>query len=386
MSVTLDSAPMTARDESDALHRRVQRYIADSLANRATERFDDLACDLARFQARWIEPVRRCHAAQGIDAETLRAAERIPALPTDVFRLRRVAAHAASEDVGVFETSGTSQELSGRHPFRSLGSYVLGARAWALRMLWPDGAAQRLVMLAADPSVAPRSSLSYMLAHFAEIHGTADPARGPLASWHWDGARLDVAGVLRAIDDARHEPHIPVTVAGTSFAFVHLCDAAPRGLALPPNSRVMQTGGFKGRSREVDAAELRARLAAFFEVPETHVVGEYGMTELSSQLYQATLAHALGEHAAPASATAYYPPPWLRASAVDPVTLAPLGAGHEGIGRIVDLANVDSAVAIQTADRIVAHDDGSIELLGRMPGAPPRGCSLAIEHVVAGHD
>jgi hypothetical protein len=142
----------------------------------------------------------------------------------------------------------------------------------------------------------------------------------------------------------------------------------------------MQTGGFKGKSREVEPAALRARVARAFGVHEDHVVGEYGMTELSSQLYEGTLAAAVG--AGPARAHGVYvPPPWVRVTAVDPVSLDPVAPGEVGIARIVDLANVDSAVAIQTADRVRAVD-GGVELLGRLPGATPRGCSLAIDEML----
>lgn len=347
--------------ESDALHERVRRFIA----GRGSDSFDALACAIARFQRRFIAPLRNLAAA---DPE--RAAD-IPAMPCDAFRLRRIAAHPESDDERVFLTSGTTQGARGRHPMRTTAAYRAAALAWADRMLWPDSRAHQLVCLAADEARAPDSSLSFMLARFAEILGGA--------SWHWDGERLDVGGARRSIEAAR----APVLVAGTSFAFVHLCDAlGATTLPLPPGSRAMQTGGYKGRSREVAASALRREIARVFALPETHVVAEYGMTELSSQLYQATLAHALGHFPAPASATAYYPPPWLSATAVDPLTLAPFGPGREGICRLVDLANVDSSVAIQTADRIVEHPDGSIELLGRMPGATPRGCSLALGEVL----
>jgi hypothetical protein len=354
----IDARAMSARAESDALHERVQRFITDSLRGSA-ESFDLLACDIARFQARHIEPVRRLMRAHGSE-ENFAEAARIPAIPTDVFRLRRIAAHAPSEDVRVFQTSGTTGAESGRHAFRRVDTYVAAAMTWAQRMLWPDQRALRVVLLAADETRAPHSSLSFMLARFGERWGGA--------SHHWDG------------DAAVSEP---ILIAGASFAFVPLFDAR-RTWTLPAGSRVMFTGGFKGRTREIDPDAFRAQVAEMFSIPRTHVVGEYGMTELSSQLYQAALAHALGHHPAPASATAYYAPPWLCASAVDPITLAPLPAGREGICRIVDLANVDSAVAIQTADRVVAHQDGSIELLGRMPGATPRGCSLAVEQALDG--
>ena len=137
----------------------------------------------------------------------------------------------------------------------------------------------------------------------------------------------------------------------------------------------MLTGGFKGRSREVPEAELRAAIAAAFALPDASVVGEYGMTELSSQLYEGTLVGTHDRHGV------YTAPPWVRVTAVDPDTLAPVARGEVGIARIVDLANVDSAVAIQTADRVRVSERG-VELLGRLPGAVPRGCSLAIEEVL----
>ena len=71
----------------------------------------------------------------------------------------------------------------------------------------------------------------------------------------------------------------------------------------------------------------------------------------------------------------------MRVTAVDPITLAALPDGEIGIARLVDLANVDSAVAIQTADRVRVAGDG-VALLGRAPGATPRGCSIAIDEML----
>lgn len=73
----------------------------------------------------------------------------------------------------------------------------------------------------------------------------------------------------------------------------------------------------------------------------------------------------------------------MRVSARDPETLAPLPLGRRGVARLKDLANVESAWAIQTADEIVVHVDGGVELFGRLAGAAPRGCSLAIEELLA---
>ena len=139
----------------------------------------------------------------------------------------------------------------------------------------------------------------------------------------------------------------------------------------------MQTGGFKGRAREVDAAELRRSVARLFAVDERHVVSEYGMTELSSQFWEGTLSRA------PTPRGVYLEPPWARVVPVHPETLAPVPHGEVGIARIEDLANVDSAFAVLAADLVRRVDQG-FELLGRAPGAAPRGCSIAVDEMLGG--
>ncbi len=374
-------------DESDALHARVQAFVRASLGGRAEgfyEGFDALALDLARFQARRVASFARLVRARGVDLDGATSAADIPAVPTDVFKLARVAAHPADRDVALFRTSGTTITDRGEHAFRTTTTYELVAMEWGRRWLWPDGARLRTLVLAPTHADQPDSSLGFMLDRFAR-------AQSGSASWHvgldardkTKGAHLDREGIARAAGDARATGQATLVLA-TSFALVHLVDdRGDADLRLPPGSRVMQTGGFKGRSREVAPAELRALLAETFGVPEAHVVSEYGMTELSSQLYEETLANALG-FAARARHGVYAAPPWVRLDAVDPVSLTPLAPGEVGLARIVDLANVDSAVAIQTADRVRVLGGGRVELLGRMPGATPRGCSIAIDAMLGG--
>ncbi|MBI4954283.1 MAG: acyl-protein synthetase [Myxococcales bacterium] len=363
------------RAQSRALHARVQAFIAGATsgavrAGPSADSFDALACDLARYQAEHVAPFGRLCRARGVEPAALRSAADIPALPTDAWKLRRIAAHPPDEDERVFRTSGTTQAARGAHAFASTATYVAGALGWARRLLWPDAASLRVLALVAPEALAPDSSLGFMIARFAE-------ALGGRASFHWDGHALDVAGVVGACAAARAAGE-PVLVAGTAFAFVALADATATGdCALPAGSRVMQTGGVKGRTRAVEPGALYASLAARFALPRSHVVGEYGMTELSSQLYEGSLAAALGH---PVGGTdGYLPPPWLRVTAVEPVSLAPLPQGARGLARFVDLANVDSAVAVQTADLVAVRADGAVELFGRAPGAEPRGCSLAVE-------
>ena len=237
------------------------------------------------------------------------------------------------------------------------------------------------MVLAAPLSVQPDSSLGFMLDRFA--HALDGPASFHLHVAGGEG-RLDLDGIGRAAERARAAGR-PTLVLATSFALVHLLDQAEGlDLRLPAGSRLMQTGGFKGRSREVPADALRAQAAGAFGLPPAHVVSEYGMTELSSQLYEGTLAAARGG-GPPARHGVYQAPPWVRVTAVDPVSLLPVPPGEIGVARIVDLCNVDSVVAVQTADRVrlVDHAGGEgVELLGRLPGAAPRGCSIAVDEML----
>jgi hypothetical protein len=99
------------------------------------------------------------------------------------------------------------------------------------------------------------------------------------------------------------------------------------------------------------------------------------MTELSSQFYEGTLRDA----STPAGV--YLEPPWARVVPVDPESLQPVPYGEVGIARIEDLMNVDSAFAVLAADR-VRRVEGGFELLGRWPGAAPRGCSIAVDEIL----
>ncbi|MFK7986558.1 MAG: acyl-protein synthetase [Sandaracinaceae bacterium] len=287
------------------------------------------------------------------------------AVPTDVFRHTRVAGHAPSEDVRRFLTSGTTHGTRGTHALCDLSLYDRAARSAAAHALFRGLMRPRLVMLAPRPDDRPESSLSYMLGRFERWFGGD-------TRWVMPGDRVDIDALKTALEGV----DAPVVVLGTSFAFVHAEDAlGDARFTLPSGSRLMQTGGFKGRSREVAPDALRAALAARYRVPESHVIAEYGMTELSSQMYEDTLLGGEGPRR-------LWVPGWVRTTVVDPERLRPLDDGEVGLLRIDDLANLDSVAAIQTSDLAIQHGD-RIELLGRAPGAVPRGCSLAIEEALA---
>jgi hypothetical protein len=293
------------------------------------------------------------------------------AMPTDVFRFRRIAAHPEDEDVRRFKSSGTTSSERSVHVYRDLGLYDFAARTAARRMLFPDVERLHLVMLAPQEDESPDSSLEYMLARFADWFATA-------CTWTWQNGELDV-GLLRETLRAAEADGEPVALLGTSFAFVHAEDGLGAGrFELAAGSRVMQTGGYKGRSRAVDPESLLEAISVRYGVAPARIINEFGATELSSQMYETTLSEDLTGSAGPRR---LWVPPWVRATPVDPDSLLPVSGDTVGILRIDDTANLDSVCCIQTADLARRMDDG-IVVLGRAPGATPRGCSLAADQAL----
>jgi hypothetical protein len=164
----------------------------------------------------------------------------------------------------------------------------------------------------------------------------------------------------------------PYALLGASFSFVHLMDEMAcqgRRFALPPGSRILDTGGFKGRSRELEAAEFYDRLSSLFGVPKARCINMYGMTELSTQFYDD------GNETSPSVKSG---PHWIRTRVVNPLTGEDVPRGEVGILSHCDLAHFNIVTTILTEDSGVAVEGGFL-LLGRADGAEAKGCSMAVE-------
>jgi hypothetical protein len=182
---------------------------------------------------------------------------------------------------------------------------------------------------------------------------------------------LDVDGACETLEQAQSRGEA-VAVLGASFSFVHLLDAmARRGLRfeLPAGSRLLDTGGYKGQSRELALDAFYDALAHGFGVPRDRCINMYGMTELSSQFYD------FGNAVVPSVKVG---PHWVRTRVVDPLTGRDLPRGEPGVLAHCDLANFNSATTILTEDVGVMVEGGFL-LLGRAQGAEAKGCSLAVQ-------
>jgi hypothetical protein len=177
---------------------------------------------------------------------------------------------------------------------------------------------------------------------------------------------------LRAWLATRQRDARPVLIVATALALLDALDALDRlglRIRLPAGSRLLETGGYKGRRVEATPEELERRLGATLGLPGAAILREYGMTELTSQLYT----RRPDDHR-------FHAPHWVRVRVLDPQTLEPVPDGETGMVAIFDLANVGSALHLLTED-LGALDGGGLRLRGRAAGAELRGCSLTAEEL-----
>jgi len=342
------------RDFSRPTERRA--WIAALLGPLPGKRWEELALELFAWQFARVPEFRRLCEGHDVTPARLRSWSEIPAMPQQLFKRARLFAHRDATPQSVYETSGTTTGEPGRQYLLRTDIYeavaVEGARRAGFFEDAPD-----FHFIATSPHEAPHSSLSAM---FGFWNRAMTRGRGRFA--------MDERGFATLRHDLARARR-PVALCGTAFGFVHFLDALPAPLPLPRGSRLLETGGFKGRVREIPKPELYAQLARTFCVPESAIWNEYGMSELSSQAY----AHGTGGlHATP---------PWARVLVVDPATGHEVSVGHEGLVRWIDLANVDSVLSLQTLDRAERTSRG-FRLIGRLPRTEPRGCSLGAEDLL----
>jgi hypothetical protein len=351
----------------------IEREIRDFIRSgepAAGPHFDGLLRRALSFQLDRVEPLRRLARARGLTLDALDALptwSHVPLVPVLAFKSLDLSA-AAPE--ATFLSSGTLGERSRHgHPFLDLYRETIDATfpgavlAGCAEFAKPD-----MLSLVASRESAPDSSLSFMIDHVLGTWGGRGSAVGI-------GPRGVEAAKVRSWLGAHQRGGAPIAILTTGFALVELLDALERlgvRFRMPPGSVIFETGGLKGRGREISREELLDRVEGWLGIPRQRLVREYGMTELTSQCYTEALAGG--------DPDLFVPPAWVRVRALDPETLAPTAAGAAGLLAIFDLANVGSALHVLTQDLGVEEGRG-FRLLGRAAGAELRGCSLAVEEL-----
>ncbi len=362
----------------------------------AEEEFDELARSLFALQFLQNAPYREFCESRKVAPDSIRHWSAIPAVPTVGFKELEFSSIPAGQRARAFHSSGATGRTPSRHfhDTESLSLYEASLIPWfrahllvpadngadagpsgSLRKMpteYPgcaDGQRLRMVILTPPSDQAPHSSLAHMFETLRREFGHPDSMvtgwTEPDGSWSVDRERT--VAVLRESIAANRS----VLLLGTAFNFIHLLDYLKElrlPLALPTGSRLLETGGYKGRSRILPKPELHGLITEYLGVPPASIISEYGMSELSSQAYDQAIGGGRPERA-------FHFPPWARAQIISPESGREVTEGETGLIRVFDLANVRSVMAIQTEDLGVRRGDG-FELRGRASFSETRGCSL----------
>ncbi len=271
----------------------------------------------------------------------------IPSLPIAFFKQMEVTT-GEFEPEKVFVSSGTTGITTSRHFVKSLQLYEYSFKA-SFELFY--GNIKEWCVLALLPSYLERenSSLVYMAEKLI------------IESSHFkSGFYLYNYEELNTVIDQLESDGQKTLLLGVTFALLDFSKLYPQQLK---HTIIMETGGMKGRGKELTKKELHSILKMRFGVDNIHA--EYGMTELMSQAYSC------GDGK-------YICPPWMKVmvkSDDNPLTVSRIGTG---VLQIIDLVNMDSCSFISTEDMGTVYEDGSFEVLGRLDNADLRGCSLLV--------
>lgn len=327
-----------------------------------------LALELFAVQFQSNVAYRKICEARQLTLETVEHWTQIPFVPTGVFKELELSSIPPDGRTAVFHSSGTTEQKPSRHFHCAESLAVYEASLWHWFKPHFNGETE-FIFLTPNQGAAPCSSLVHMFETVQKARAGLPAFYGNVAA---DGAwTIDFDAIVQKLQSSCDSAQ-PLTVFGTAFSFVHLLDFLTEKrlrFDLPKGSQVMETGGYKNRSRVLPKDDLHALITQQLGVARQNIICEYGMSELSSQAYDSEI------NPPARRPRIFHFPPWSRVQITSPETGCEVADGETGLIRIFDLANVFSVAAVQTEDLGIRRGNG-FELVGRVQLAEPRGCSL----------
>lgn len=337
-----------------------------------SDNFDQLALQIFHYQASYNELYHQYLTLLRINPNEVQAITDIPFLPISFFKTHEVLAEGegrraeggeqsavgSQQGAGrkaqglrkaIFSSSGTTGLTTSQHLVTDLDFYLENTVLGFERFY---GEVKDFCVLGLLPSYLERSgsSLIAMVDHFIQL--STQPQSGFFL--------YDHEALATVLTDCQKK-NIPTLLIGVSFALLDFAEAHQLDLS---NIIIMETGGMKGRRKEMTRTELHALLQKSFNVSNIH--SEYGMTELLSQGYSK-------------GKGIFYPTPTMKLfprEITDPFAIQK--NNRTGVLNIIDLANLDSCAFIATDDLGRVYEDGSFEILGRLDTSDIRGCNLMV--------
>ena len=311
--------------------------------------FQEVALQVFRDQSKQVKVYREYLYAIKVNPLTVSRWEDIPYLPIEFFRTREVIKDGLNAQV-IFQSSGSTSAQSSKHFVADTQVYI---ESFIRGFHKNYGSISQYALLALLPSYLQKgdSSLVYMTDHLIQ------DSKNSFSGFYLDDY-ISLSKALNTLKDHRHK----TILLGVSYALLDLVEQFPMQFR---ELIIMETGGMKGRRKELVKEELHAILKSGFGVEKIH--SEYGMTELLSQAYSS------GEGI-------YHCQPWMKVrirEMNDPFHF--FDHGKTGGVCVTDLANVNSCAFIATQDLGRLYPNGSFEILGRFDDAEARGCNLLVD-------
>ncbi len=315
--------------------------------NNDPESFLRASLSVFRYQFRFNPVYRQWCELTGTHPDTIKTLAAIPALPVSFFKTRSVMTTDFEPEIH-FESSGTTGSQTSSHLVKDLAVY---RQSFVKAFEQFYGPITEWCILGLLPAYLERqhSSLVLMVKELMEISN--HPANGFYLTDH---TRL--SDTLQELENRQQK----TLLIGVTFGLLDFAAAYPQSLK---HTIVMETGGMKGRRKELTREEVHQLLQQGLGVTSVH--SEYGMTELLSQAYSK------GEGV-------FHCPPWMKILARDEADPLMVTGTGSGLLQVIDLANIYSCSFIALEDMGRVNTDGSFEVWGRMDHSEVRGCSLLV--------
>ncbi len=313
-----------------------------------SETFKTVALEVFRYQAEHNRIYKNYLNYLQCDIDKVKSLQEIPFLPISFFKSHRVVTNHLPEQA-IFTSSGTTGNATSRHFVADLSLYETSFKK-GFELFY--GSITDYCVLALLPSYLERegSSLIYMMKHL--IADSQHSKSGFYLHNH-----EDLIATIKSLKASQQK----ILLLGVSFALLDLAEKYQVDFS---DVIIMETGGMKGRRKEITREELHAYLCSRFQVNAIH--SEYGMTELLSQGYSK-------------GNSVFAPPPWMKImirDTYDPFSYEP--KGRTGGVNVIDLANIHSCAFIETQDLGKINADNTFEILGRFDHSDIRGCNLLV--------
>jgi hypothetical protein len=328
--------------------------------------FNDLAITIFAYQYENNLPFRQFSMQQGKAPRTAKTWKDIPPVPINAFKSVLLTCSKQADDGRTFMTSGTTKKgIQGKSYHPTLKIYDQSMIKNFKNRFMKEKDTIEMGILFPDEKIMPNSSLAHYLTLALKHFGTKS-----------SGFRLNQNGInfekIFEDLDCSQANRTPYAILGASFSIVHLVDEMikiNKTYKLPLGSKILDTGGFKGKSRLLGPDEFYDQLSNVFGIPRKNCINMYGMTELSTQFYDN------GNEVCPSIKTG---PHWIKSRVVNPLTKDDVLKGNTGVLVHCDLAHFNIVSSILTEDLGIELDNGFL-LLGRAGAEEVKGCSMAVD-------